>query len=73
MGASAIITIENLTPGTHYTFTLYDQLGREVRKIEGVQGTEGFTLVRDGLASGSYVYRLQAGPGNGRTGALVVR
>ena len=70
---SAIVTIENVEPGTHYTLTLYDALGRVARVIEGMQGKEGFTLQRDGLASGAYVYRLQAGTGNGSTGSLIVR
>jgi hypothetical protein len=73
MGSAATVTLRDVTPGTRYTFTLFDQLGREVRRIEGVQGSEGFTLLRDGLASGSYVYRLQAGTGNGVTGSLIVR
>jgi photosystem II stability/assembly factor-like uncharacterized protein len=73
MGTTALVTLRNVAPGTKYTFTLYDMLGHEVRQMEGVQSTEGFTLERNDLAPGSYVYRLQTGSGNGTTGSVIVR
>ncbi len=58
-------TIEFTIPETQsVTLTVYDMLGREVQVLvdESMQaGTHHVTFEASGLASGTYIYRLQAG------------
>ncbi|MEP7218634.1 MAG: YCF48-related protein, partial [Bacteroidota bacterium] len=69
----AVIHPADLAPGSSYCFELRDLLGKEVRKIEGVFEEKGIELGRDGLASGTYFYRLSTGDRVVGAGKVVVR
>lgn len=70
---SAMVRVEHLSPGTHYSFIIYDLNGKELRRTQGIHDGAGFEITRDNLPSGSYFYRLV--PENGATvsGGVIVK
>ncbi len=57
--------------GNQFSFRLYDVLGQEVRKQNGLSGAE-FLLERNGLGNGMYVYVVEDEKGTRYTGKLMM-
>jgi photosystem II stability/assembly factor-like uncharacterized protein len=62
--------VSGIPPGRH-VFHLYDALGREVRRVDGVSGS--FLLERGDLPAGAYFYRLTGDRGLESRGMLRLR
>lgn len=73
LATSATVTVPGSTPGDAFTFEIVDLGGTVVRRVEGRLSGSQFTLERDGLAGGTYVYRLRTSGGDAHTGRIVVQ
>ncbi len=73
LATAATVTVPGSTPGDAFTFEIVDLGGKVVRRVEGRLSGSQFTLERDGLAGGTYVYRLRTSGDATHTGRIVVR
>ena len=71
---SKVVTIKvnsenKITP---FSFSLYDQFGRIVKKMTGLQN-EKFIINREGLSGGMHIYKIMSESGRMYTGKLVIQ
>lgn len=71
MTESATVEFDNFE-GNAYTFTMFDMSGRAVKVINNIRNSR-FTVERDGLKSGLYLYRMTGENGRRLDGKLFVQ